>query len=106
MTGPLLLKGFEIELFTGRTDGENVGVSTDAARELEGFVTEPDLRNLEYITAPEADYAPQVEALLEPRRTLRQWLKQRELTLLPGSTLSLGDPSASNAPTLRTAITA
>jgi predicted glutamate--cysteine ligase len=92
MTGPLLLKGFEIELFTGRTNGENVGVSTAAARELKGFVTEPDLRNLEYITAPKADYAPQVEALLEPRRTLRQWLKQRELTLLPGSTLSLGDP--------------
>ena len=92
MTGSLLLKGFEIELFTGRSNGENVGVSTAAARELEGFVTEPDHRNLEYITAPEADYAPQVEALLQPRRELRQWLKQRDLTLLPGSTLSLGDP--------------
>jgi len=92
MTSPLLLKGFEIELFTGRATGENVGVSTAAARELEGFVTEPDHRNLEYITAPEADYAPQEEALLQPRRQLRQWLKQRELTLLPGSTLSLGDP--------------
>jgi len=92
MTSPLLLKGFEIELFTGRATGENVGVSTAAARELEGFVTEPDHRNLEYITAPEAEYAPQEEALLQPRRQLRQWLKQRELTLLPGSTLSLGDP--------------
>jgi predicted glutamate--cysteine ligase len=92
MTGPLLLKGFEIELFTGRATGENVGVSTAAARELEGFVTEPDHRNLEYITSPETEYGPQVEALLRPRRLLRQWLKQRELTLLPGSTLSLGDP--------------
>lgn len=92
MTSPLLLKGFEIELFTGRATGENVGVSTAAARELEGFVTEPDHRNLEYITAPEAEYAPQEEALLQPRRQLRQWLKRRELTLLPGSTLSLGDP--------------
>ncbi len=92
MTGPLLLKGFEVELFTGRPNGENVGVSTRAVRALEGFVTEPDHRNLEYITAPEADYAPQVEALLQPRRELRRWLQAQELTLLPGSTLSLGDP--------------
>ncbi len=31
------------------------------------------------------------EALLRPRRTLRQWLAPQGLTLLPGSTLSLGD---------------
>lgn len=92
MTSPLLLKGFEIELFTGRPNGTNVGVATEAARALEGFVTEPDHRNIEYITAPEAHYELLTEALLEPRRRLRQWLAPQALTLLPGSTLSLGDP--------------
>ena len=47
---PLLLKGFEVELFTGRSNGANVGVAPDVARELPGFVTEPDRRNLEYVT--------------------------------------------------------
>jgi len=92
MTGPLLLKGFEVELFTGRNDGENVGVAVEAARDLGDFVTEPDHRNLEYVTAPEARYEPLEHALIAPRRRLRQWLAQRDLTLLPGSTLSLGDP--------------
>ena len=31
------------------------------------------------------------EALLSPRRKLRRWLMDQDLTLLPGSTLSLGD---------------
>ncbi|MCP9808320.1 glutamate--cysteine ligase [Cyanobium sp. HWJ4-Hawea] len=86
-----LLKGFEVELYTGRPDGTVVGCAADAARELEGFVTEPDQRNLEYITAPDASYTSQRKLLLEPRRRLRQWLAPRGLTLLPGSTLSLGD---------------
>lgn len=93
MTGPRLLKGFEVELFTGRPDGTVVGCSTEAAQALAGFVTEPDHRNLEYVTSPEADYGRQLALLLEPRRRLRPWLAQRGLTLLPGSTLSLGDSS-------------
>jgi predicted glutamate--cysteine ligase len=32
-----------------------------------------------------------LELLLEPRRRLRAWLAERGLTILPGSTLSLGD---------------
>ncbi|MFQ6538903.1 MULTISPECIES: glutamate--cysteine ligase [Aphanothece] len=88
---PLLLKGFEVELYTGRRDGTVVGCSAEAAAALQGFVTEPDHRNLEYITPPEASYARQLSLLLEPRRRLRRWLQQRDLTLLPGSTLSLGD---------------
>ena len=91
MTKDHLLKGFEVELFTGRRDGRNVGIAATAKQELEGFVTEPDHRNLEYVTAPESDYGPLTEALLSPRRTLRTWLQSRDLTLLPGSTLSLGD---------------
>lgn len=91
MSGALLLKGFEVELFTGRTDGTVVGVAGAAAASLEGFVTEPDQRNLEYTTPPDADYGHQLALLLAPRRALRTWLSGRGLTLLPGSTLSLGD---------------
>ncbi|MCP9804331.1 glutamate--cysteine ligase [Cyanobium sp. T1G-Tous] len=91
MSAPLLLKGFEVELYTGRADGTVVGCSAEAAAALDGFVTEPDCRNLEYITPPDADYARQLQLLLEPRQRLRRWLASRNLTLLPGSTLSLGD---------------
>ncbi len=87
----LLLKGFEVELFTGRSDGTVVGCSAEAAAALAGFVTEPDHRNLEYVTPPAASYDEQLVLLLEPRRRLRAWLEERRLTLLPGSTLSLGD---------------
>ena len=94
MTSPLLLKGFEVELFTGLPSGQNVGVASDVAAALDDFVTEPDCRNVEYITAPIADYHQLSEALLQPRRRLRTWLASRDLTLLPGSTLSLGDSSS------------
>jgi len=87
----LLLKGFEVEMYTGRPDGAVVGCSAAAAAALAGFVTEPDHRNLEYITPPDASYARQLALLLEPRRRLRAWLAPRGLTLLPGSTLSTGD---------------
>ncbi len=88
---PQLLKGFEVELFTGRPDGTVVGCSAEVASALPGFVTEPDHRNLEYVTPPAADYSRQLQLLLEPRQRLRPWLAQRGLTLLPGSTLSTGD---------------
>jgi predicted glutamate--cysteine ligase len=91
MKDPLLLKGFEVELFTGRADGTVVGCSAEAAAALEGFVTEPDHRNLEYVTPPASDYGQQLELLLGPRLVLRPWLAERGLTLLPGSALSLGD---------------
>ena len=91
MTRNRLLKGFEVELFPGRADGRNVGIAARAKQELQGFVTEPDHRNLEYVTDPLADYDGIAEALLAPRRTLRRWLIEQDLTLLPGSTLSLGD---------------
>ena len=86
-----LLKGFEVEMYTGRRDGTVVGCSSEAAAAIDGIVTEPDRRNLEYITPPEASYQAQLKHLLEPRQRLRQWLQQRQLTLLPGSSLSLGD---------------
>ncbi len=91
MSAHRMLKGFEVEMYTGRSDGTVVGCAAQAAAALEGFVTEPDHRNLEYITAPEASFRRQLALLLEPRERLRHWLAPRGLTLLPGSTLSLGD---------------
>ena len=86
-----LLKGFEVELFTGLNTGQHVGVSASVANEFSDFVKEPDQRNLEYITQPEKQYKKLKELLLEPRKRLRDWLDQRNLTILPGSTWSLGD---------------
>ena len=91
MRKQLLLKGFEVELFTGLASGEHVGVSADVASALSGFVTEPDQRNLEYITEPFRDYEVLKDVLLAPRKKLREWLSLKKLTLLPASTLSLGN---------------
>ena len=86
-----LLKGFEVELFTGTFSGENVGVSSAITEDLLDFVKEPDQRNLEYITVPDHRYAVLKHALLLPRQKLRKWLECKKLTILPGSTLSLGN---------------
>jgi len=91
MSPALLSKGFEVEIYTGRPDGTVVGCAAEAAAALQDFVTEPDQRNLEYITPPHASYRRQLALLLEPRQRLRRWLEPRGLTLLPGSTLSKGD---------------
>ncbi len=91
MSKSLLLKGFEVELFTGRSTGEHVGIASEVKQNLSDFVIEPDCRNLEYITAPQVDYLHLKESLLTPRRTLRKWLEPRKLTIFPASTLSLGN---------------
>ena len=88
----LLSKGFEIELYTGTPQGEIVGLSDRISQDLPGFVTEPDSRNVEYVTDPYLDYQSLLCALLRPRRQLRDYLKRLgDYTLIPGSTLSLGD---------------
>ncbi len=86
-----LLKGFEVELFTGTFSAENIGVASEVSKDLHDFVTEPDQRNLEYITAPHKKYSGLKKALLLPRQQLRQWLESKQLTILPGSTLSFSD---------------
>ncbi|MEA5497589.1 glutamate--cysteine ligase [Limnoraphis robusta Tam1] len=88
----LLSKGFEVEMYTGSPQGEVVGLSDRIVAELEGFVREPDTRNVEYTTAPLYSYDRLLCALLKPRRSLRETLKQwGNYTLIPGSTLSLGE---------------
>ncbi len=91
MTNLMLLKGFEVELFTGTFAGKNVGVATAITEDLSDFVKEPDQRNLEYITVPDQRYSVLKHALLLPRQKLRKWLDCKQLTILPGSTLSLGN---------------
>ena len=91
MTNSLLLKGFEVELFTGTFAGINVGVASEVTEDLLDFVKEPDQRNIEYITVPEKRYSLLKNALLLPRQKLRKWLGCNQLTILPGSTLSLGN---------------
>ncbi|MDZ8027374.1 MAG: glutamate--cysteine ligase [Nostoc sp. SerVER01] len=87
----VLLKGFEIEMYTGTPQGEIVGLSDKIVAALDGFVREPDSRNVEYITQPSANYENLLCALLRPRRMLRNYLNRLgNYTLIPGSTLSLG----------------
>ena len=87
----LLLKGFEVELFTGLATGEHYGVSDSVSKSLNNFVQEPDKRNIEYITSPNSEYNCLKNELIAPRKKVREWLSERNLTLLPGSTLSLGN---------------
>lgn len=85
-----MLKGFEIEVFTGRPDGEVVGLSDRLAPVLDGFVLEPDSRNLEYITAPLESYRELLMALLRPRLKLRETLETMGgFVIVPGSTMPL-----------------
>ena len=86
----LLSKGFEVEMYTGTPQGENVGLSDRIVADLEGFTREPDTRNVEYTTPPLSSYDKLLCALVRPRQKLREYLKKLgDYTLIPGSTLSL-----------------
>ena len=88
----VLSKVFEIEMYTGTPQGEIVGLSDKIVGALDGFVREPDSRNVEYITKPLYNYEQMLCALLSPRRDLRNYIKRLgDYTLIPGSTLSLGN---------------
>ena len=86
MNNDNLYKGFEVELFTG-SYLNHIGVSDAIEQTFSNFVKEPDKRNVEYITNPEKDYKVNYENLVNPRKILRQWLKNRNLTIIPSSTL-------------------
>ncbi|GBF79993.1 glutamate--cysteine ligase [Aphanothece sacrum FPU1] len=87
-----LSKGVEVEMYTGTPQGKIVGLSDRITKDLDGFVREPDNRNVEYTTAPLSSYDRLLCALVRPRRNLRQYLQKiGNYTLIPGSTLSLGD---------------
>ena len=87
----LLSKGFEIEMYTGTPQGDIVGLSDQIVSSLDGFVREPDSRNVEYITPPFEQYDQLLCELVRPRVRLREYLKRLgNYTLIPGSTLSTG----------------
>ena len=64
----LLSKGFEVEMYTGRTDGEIVGLADKITKSVSGFVREPDSRNVEYTTPPLQQYEQLLCELVAPRR--------------------------------------
>lgn len=87
----LLSKGFEVEMYTGTPEGDIVGLSDRIVADLDGFVREPDSRNVEYTTPPLCRYEQLLCELVRPRRSLRAYLETLgPYTLIPGSTLSLG----------------
>ncbi|MBW4690505.1 MAG: glutamate--cysteine ligase [Lyngbya sp. HA4199-MV5] len=87
----LLSKGFEVEIYTSTPEGDIVGLSDKIVAALDGFVREPDSRNVEYTTPPCYRYERLLCDLVRPRLRLRTYLQQLgNYTLIPGSTLSLG----------------
>lgn len=88
----MLSKGFEIEIYTGTPAGDIVGLSDKIVADLDGFVREPDSRNVEYTTPPCYRYERLLCDLVRPRVRLRNYLQRwGNYTLIPGSTLSLGE---------------
>jgi len=86
----LLRKGLEEEVYTGTLDAEPIPLSHRIAADLAGFATEPDSRNVEYITDPYRSYQVLLNSLMAKRCQLRRYLwRLGEYTLIPGSTLSL-----------------
>jgi predicted glutamate--cysteine ligase len=86
----MLSKGFEIEVYTGTPQGDVVGMSDQIVAALDGFVREPDSRNVEYTTPPCFRYERSLCDLVMPRLRLRKFLKSKgDYTLIPGSTLPL-----------------
>jgi predicted glutamate--cysteine ligase len=87
----VLSKGFEVEIYTGTPLGEVVPLSHQIVPALDGFVKEPDGRNVEYTTPPIYLYDQLLCELVRPRLRLRDYLeKLGNYTLIPGSTLPLG----------------
>lgn len=86
----LLLKGLEEEVYTGTVDADALPLSHRIAADLNGFVTEPDSRNVEYTTKPYRSYQTLLDRLMAKRCQLRRYLNDiGNYTLIPGSTLSL-----------------
>ena len=48
----MLSKGLEVEIYTGTPQGDIIGLSDRIVKDLQGFVREPDSRNVEYTTPP------------------------------------------------------
>ncbi|HVR28395.1 MAG TPA: glutamate--cysteine ligase [Thermoanaerobaculia bacterium] len=87
-----LTKGFEEEVYTGTWRGDVVGLSHRISAALPDFSTEPDARNIEFTTEPFRDYEVLLSHLMTKRCRLRRYLREiGNYTLVPGSTIPLGD---------------
>lgn len=87
----LLKKGCEIEHYIGnKLTGQYMPIAQEIAKLNTRFTTEPEARNIEYITEPTTDYYSLYKQLVEGRVELRETLKQydKDLTIIPGSSLS------------------
>ena len=85
----MLLKGIEEEVYAGTPDGDILGLSPQVTSALDGFVCEPDARNLEYTTSPAIEYGNVQAQLQERRDTLARYLAENGYDLIPGSCMSL-----------------
>jgi predicted glutamate--cysteine ligase len=85
----MFLKGIEEEVYAGSMDGSVLPLSTQVTDDLDGFVREPDARNIEYATSPTADYMCLAEQLQASRDTLSAYLADRDFAVIPGSCMSL-----------------
>ena len=61
----LLSKGFEVEVYTGQPDGTIVGLSDRITTDMDGFIREPDSRNVEFITSPCHQCKDSIRTLLQ-----------------------------------------
>jgi predicted glutamate--cysteine ligase len=94
MSPKRLTKGFEEEVYTGTWQGDVVGLSHRVSAALPGYTTEPDARNVEFTTEPFRDYEVLLSHLMTKRCQLRRYLREiGNYTLIPGSTIPLGDVS-------------
>lgn len=94
MTDQLLTKGLEEEVYTGTPEGVIVGMAHRAKQALEGFKTEPDCRNTEFVSPPMRSYDDLGCNIMKQRRQLRDWLTtEGDYTIIPGATMSTGDSS-------------
>ena len=86
----LLKKGLEIELYGGTKEGKVLPLSTRLSKHFKNITQEPDERNFEYTTKPTTNYEDLFNQIILPRMMIRKYLKELDnLTLIPGSTLSL-----------------
>ena len=90
MTYNLLKKGLEVELYAGTESGEVLPLSRTIKDHFPNFAQEPDARNFEYITKACTNYNELFKEIIIPRIKVRKFLTDLgNLTLIPGSTLSL-----------------
>ncbi len=91
MNSKSLLKGIEIEQFTGNRKGEVIALSGEICNLLPEFTVEPDGRNVEFTSIPCLGFADLKSQYLKQRIRLREALESLDenYTIIPGSSIPL-----------------